>query len=458
MSRLVVVSNRVGSPRVRARAGGLEVALLDALRERGGLWFGWSGRTIEGGDAKVQIERFGRIQRVTLDLSEDDYEGYYNAFSNQALWPLFHYRLDLTNFDRRDYESYLRVNYGFAHNLAPLLEDDDMVWVHDFHFLAFGEELRRMGVDNRIGFFLHIPFPSPEVLVALPSHEALVRALFAYDVVGFQTAGDLNCFMRYAEEEAGGQREDGNRVTAFGRTISAGVFPIGIDGRAFADFTHSEEAKKNYDRNQLLIGGRTQIIGVERLDYTKGIPVRFHAFERLLIDYPDNAGRVSLMQIAPPSRSQVVEYQEIRRELEGIAGRINGRFADYDWTPIRYLNRAYGRKALAGLYRASRVGLVTPLRDGMNLVAKEYIAAQDELDPGVLVLSRFAGSARQLTEALIVNPYDIEDVANALQRAIHMPLEERRERWNAMRDNVFEEDVSWWASQFLDALESARAS
>jgi trehalose 6-phosphate synthase len=324
--------------------------------------------------------------------------------------------------------------------------------VHDYHFLAFGEEMRRMGVSNRMGFFLHIPFPAPEVLVALPSHAQMVRALFAYDLIGFQSEHDLGCFTNYVLQEAGGEQLADGRLSAFGTAVTAKVFPIGIDGRGFARFANSADAQRHNKRVRDLLAGRDQIIGVERLDYTKGIPERFTAFERLLEHYPENRGRVSLMQIAPPSRSEVRAYTEIRERLESMAGAINGRFADYDWTPIRYLNKGYNRRSLAGLYRASRVGLVTPLRDGMNLVAKEYVAAQDPDDPGVLVLSRFAGSAAHMSDALIVNPYDVQDVADAMQRGLNMNIGERRKRWQALWQDVRDNDVAKWTRDFLSEL------
>jgi trehalose 6-phosphate synthase len=457
LNRLVVVSNRVGPIRDTARAGGLAVALVDALRQHGGLWFGWSGTIAEEtGEPKIETE--GPLTLATCDLGQEDYDQYYLGFANRSLWPLFHYRIDLTAFSRPDFQGYLRVNRKFARELLPLLRPDDTIWVHDYHFLMFGEELRRLGCRQRIGFFLHTPFPAPEVLTTLPTNAQLVRALFAYDLIGFQTEGDRRCFIHYVEDELKGTVLDGDKVHAFGRTIQASVFSIGIDTENFVGFATGPDAQRIRERMKpILMNDRVQIIGVDRLDYTKGLPERFQAFQRLLELFPQNRGRVTFMQIAPPSRSDVEEYVQIRRELETSAGHINGNFSEYDWTPIRYLNKSFSRRMLAGLYRASKVGFVTPLRDGMNLVAKEYVAAQDPEDPGVLVLSRFAGAACQLTSALIVNPYDVEGMAEALQAALDMPLDERKGRWAEMMDRLYAEDIESWRTAFLSALQSAPA-
>ena len=452
--RLVVVSNRVGPIRNTRVAGGLAVALVEALKEHGGLWFGWSGEVAERVRTRPHIEHHGALATATLDLAPDDYDEYYNGFANTTLWPILHYRLDLAIYDREHYTGYLRVNQRFARALSRQLKRHDLVWVHDYHLIPFGEELRRMGHQHRIGFFLHIPFPPPEILTALPTHEQLVRALFAYDVIGFQTEGDRRCFLEYVIGEAKGVIHTGDRVTAFGRTIVAGVFPIGIDTDGFAGLTESKDAVTHFKRMQQSLAPkkRVQILGVDRLDYTKGLPERFAAYEELLRRYPENRGRVMFVQIAPLSRVEAHGYGEIRQRLEGMAGSINAEFSEFDWTPLRYINRTFGRRALAGIYRASRVGLVTPLRDGMNLVAKEYVAAQNPANPGVLVLSRFAGAARQLDGALVVNPYDRQSVADALQTALNMALAERRERWRSMMDNLSCHDVDAWRNKFIERL------
>jgi len=453
VTRLVVVSNRVAPIKAKATAGGLAIAVLSALREAGGVWFGWSGEvTRDASTTEVDVFDVGRVRYALVDLAIEDYDEYYNGFANRTLWPLFHYRLDLAAFDRRFFSGYQRVNRQLAERLMPMLEADDLVWVHDYHLIPFGEGLRRLGYRSRIGFFLHIPFPAREMLLALPTHGELVRALFAYDLIGFQTENDLRAFHDYVAEEAGGRVNGDGTVTAFGHTIRAEVFPIGIDTEDFAALARTPEAQRQMRRLANSLQGRQLVIGVDRLDYTKGLVDRVQAFERLLESYPEMRGRVSMMQIAPPSRSEVPEYADIRHSLEATAGHINGRFAEFDWVPIRYLNKAFSRRALSGLFRGSRIGMVTPLRDGMNLVAKEYVAAQDETDPGVLVLSRFAGAAHQMGAALIVNPYDLHDMAEALHRGLTMPLGERRERWETLMEGLRRDDVTAWRNRFLGTL------
>ena len=456
MSRLVVVSNRVAPVKGKATAGGLAVAVLAALRASGGLWFGWSGEVSQSPTTTPALFHVGRVTYALVDLSTEDYDEYYNGFANRCLWPLFHYRADLASFDRRFYAGHLRVNAMMARELAPLLEADDLVWVHDFHLISLGQELRRLGSRHRIGFFLHIPFPAAEVLTVLPSHREIVAALFAYDLVGFQTSDSLRAFHDYVVNEAGGTVGRDGFVRAFGRSVRAAAFPIGIDTRDFAAMATSPGAQRHQQRLAASLAGRDMIIGVDRLDYTKGLVERMLAFERLLERFPGVRGRVSMMQIAPPSRSEVPEYIDIRRQLETTAGHINGRFAEFDWVPLRYLNKAFSRRALSGLFRSSRIGLVTPFRDGMNLVAKEFVAAQNPEDPGVLVLSRFAGAAHELTEGLIVNPFDTDGVAEALARGLEMPRAERKARWRPMMKHLLANDVDAWRARFLEALEAAR--
>ncbi len=457
MSRLVVVSNRVApvkQPRPGSQ-GGLAVGVLAALRDRGGIWFGWNGKISQQSGQKPAIVSAGRLTYATIDLNQTDYDEYYFGFANRSLWPLFHYRLDLSEFNRRDYEGYRRTNRLFASRLRPLLEPDDLIWVHDYHLIPMAEELRSAGCDQRIGFFLHIPWPSVQVLLALPQHHNIVRALCTYDVVGFQTESDRRAFCSYIREEAKGLIGDDGLVNAFGRTVKTGVFPIGIDTETVTRFAAGAVDSRTTQRLKSSLGGRDLMIGVDRLDYSKGLTQRMEAFEHLLENYPEHRGHIVMLQIAPPSRSDVPEYQQIRRELEAMAGHVNGRYAEFDWVPTRYLNKGFNRRTLCGFFRSSKVGFVTPLRDGMNLVAKEYVAAQDPKDPGVLVLSRFAGAAEELTEALIVNPFDTEGVAEALQRALTMPLAERRDRWQAMYDHLCQHDVTAWRESFLDVLGAA---
>ncbi|RMD61029.1 MAG: alpha,alpha-trehalose-phosphate synthase (UDP-forming) [Alphaproteobacteria bacterium] len=457
MTRLVIVSNRV-APIKRSKAGnegGLAVAVAAAIQGRGGLWFGWSGKVYEHEPGPVDIFEIGNLTYATVDLSHRDYDEYYNGYANRTLWPLFHYRLDLSEFDRRYRTGYERVNAMLAGKLIPLLRPGDLIWVHDYHLIPMASHLRRMGCRQRIGFFLHIPWPNLEILLALPNHRDLVRALCEYDLVGFQTERDLRAFHEYIEFEAGGTIDDGGVVRAYGRHVRTDTFPIGIDAEAFAQYAQKAESSPQTQRLCDSVGGRRLLIGVDRLDYSKGLVARMEAIDHLLSTYPDLRGRIVMLQIAPPSRADVPEYMMLRHEVESVVGRVNGTYAEFDWAPIRYLNKGFRRQTLAGFYRSSRVGVVTPLRDGMNLVAKEYVAAQREADPGVLVLSRFAGAACELDGAVIVNPYDIEGVAEGLRKALTMSLEERRERWSSMVDRVRQYDVIAWQQSFLDRLSAA---
>ena len=459
MSRIVIVSNRV-APVKRARQGsegGLSVAVDAAMRGRGGVWFGWSGRVFESEGGVPDVFDVGKLTYVMVDLSHRDYEEYYSGYANRTLWPLFHYRLDLTEFNRRYLAGYQRVNGLFASKLQGILQPDDLIWVHDYHLIPMAEHLREAGVTNRIGFFLHIPWPSIEILLALPNHADLVRSMCAYDVVGFQSETDLRAFQEYIELEVGGTVRPGGTIEAFGQELRAAVFPIGIDTENVTRYARQAETSPQNKRLLESLQGRDLIIGVDRLDYSKGLVARMEAVDHLMQAYPANRGRVVMLQIAPPSRADVPEYMDLRRELEGVVGRVNGTYAEFDWMPIRYLNKGYRRQTLSGFYRASRVGLVTPLRDGMNLVAKEYVAAQNPKDPGVLVLSRFAGAAHELDGALIVNPYDVEGVAEALQKALTMPRTERKERWTSMFERIRDYDIVAWQQTFLDELSAAPA-
>jgi trehalose 6-phosphate synthase len=452
--RLVIVSNRVSLPRERiSRAGGLAVALRESLNQRGGLWFGWSGEVVDAPQPEPSIATAGRVSFATLDLSAAEHQAYYLGYANSTLWPLCHYRLGLIEFKRADYEGYGAVNARFAAALARLLRADDIIWVHDYHFFPFASALRKLGVRNKIGFFLHVPFPAPEVLGVLPSYRAILANLADYDLVGFQTKSDLRSFLSGIADEADGSIAEDASFAAFGRHSRAGAFPIGIDTDEFAALAAAVDETEQQRLRASLIG-RALVIGVDRLDYSKGLPARFDAFRLLLTRFPEHRAKVTYMQIAPLSRDDVAQYRMLRRELESAAGRINGQFAEFDWVPVRYLNKSFPRKMLAGFYRASRIGLVTPFRDGMNLVAKEYVASQDPADPGVLVLSRFAGAARELRGALIVNPFDVDQVAEALDSGLKMGLDERRSRWQGMMDALRANTITDWRESFLEALQS----
>ena len=395
MGQLVIVSNRVAIPEriAKARAGGLEVAVKAALKHKTGIWFGWSGKVATHTKIATRKVVHDKITYITLDLSKEDHHEYYNGFTNRVLWPILHYRIDLAEFSRRDLSGYLRVNDHFARELHEVLGPDDIIWVHDYHLMPLAKALRERGHKNRIGFFLHIPCPPPEILTALPHHERLIPSLCEYDLVGVQTGDDAFNFSRYLARECGLHSRDFNFVVA-DRIIRIDVFPVGIETAAFADLAQRSV-----------------------------------------------------------SRTEIPEYAEIEQEIGSAAGRINGAFGEADWTPIRYVNRPYSHSTLAGLYRAARVGLVTPLRDGMNLVAKEYVASQNPDDPGVLILSRFAGASHEFKAALLVNPYDPDSVAAAIGQALAMPLAERRERHDSLFRVLAHNDIQHWADRFLTALE-----
>ncbi|MEA3018460.1 MAG: trehalose 6-phosphate synthase [Sphingomonadales bacterium] len=455
MSRLIIVSNRVSAPRADSATGtqgGLAVALAAALRDNKGLWFGWSGEKTEVFTGHIDLQRHEGVKTATIDLEEQDVDEYYNGYANRTLWPLFHYRIDLAEYDRSFAGGYERVNERFAETVAPLIEPDDLVWVHDYHLIPLGQQLRERGLKNRIGFFLHIPWPPARLMVSLPFHEGLVLSMLAYDVIGFQTEEWLESFRHYVERELGGECSEDGTIRVGDRSVHAAAYPIGIDFGEFQAAAASPVAQAAYERMVASSAGRKVIIGVDRLDYSKGLEERFLGYRRFLEEHEENRGGVFLLQIAPPSRGEVHTYEIIRERLDELSGRINGEFAEVDWVPVRYVNQGYPREELAGFYRASPIALITPLRDGMNLVAKEYVAAQDPEDPGVLILSRFAGAALQLKDALLVNPYSKDEISDAIQRALDMPKEERIRRWRAMYECVRRDDVVAWRKAFVAAL------
>jgi len=458
--RLVVISNRVAVPKARGAAGaqgGLAGALLAALRDRNGLWFGWSGQESESGrTGHIDTQTNDGVTTATIDLSQRDIDEYYNGYANSTLWPLFHYRLDLAEYERETGKGYERVNERFAEMSAPLIEPDDLVWVHDYHLIPLGERLRSRGLKNRIGFFLHIPWPPTRLFVSLPYHERLVRTLLYYDVIGFQNDEWLQSFLHYCEKELGADIDiDKGTVSFEGRTTIARAYPIGIDWDHFSQLGSAGEARQAQQRLLSSSRRRTAMIGVDRLDYSKGIPERIDGIGRFFDKHPERVQDLVFIQIAPPSREDVDSYQAIRAELEQKCGRINGARSEVDMVPIRYVNRGYSHAELFGFFRAAKIGLVTPLRDGMNLVAKEYIAAQDPEDPGVLILSRFAGAAAQMPDAVLVNPHSPDDIAHAIQTALDMTLEERKARYQKLIATVRDDNVQDWTANFLRDLSEA---
>jgi trehalose 6-phosphate synthase len=459
MNRLVVVSNRVPAPNDGApSAGGLAIALNGLLGRCGGLWFGWSGKVDPGaGDQEARVVRRGEIDYATIDLTRAEHDRYYNNFSNGVLWPLLHTLPELMAYNRRDATTYMAVNQRFADALKPLLRPDDVLWVHDYHLMALPALLRAAGVRNPIGFFLHIPFCPPELIAQAPNGAELLGDLLAADLLGFQTQSDLEHFAAGARTMAGATPAGDDAVQRDGHITRLGVFPAEIEPREFAAAAVTAARTKDCRRLCLSLGKQSLILGVDRLDPTKGLLQRLAGFRRMLERHPEWHRRATLLQIAAVSRKEVTAYQELRLALDRDAGAINSDFGEPDWSPLRLVAKAGARNTIAGHMRYARVGLVTPLRDGMNLVAKEFVAAQDPADPGVLILSEFAGAAHQLGSALMVNPHDADQMSDMLAEALRMPLAERQERWGAMWQTLQQTSPVIWGRSFLGALAQATA-
>jgi len=447
-------------PKARGAAGaqgGLAGALNSALKDRGGVWFGWSGQESEDRTGNINMQRVDGVTTATIDLSARDIDEYYNGYANSTLWPLFHYRLDLTEYERETGKGYERVNERFAECVQPLIEEDDLVWVHDYHLLPLGDRLRKRGLKNRIGFFLHIPWPPTRLFVSLPFHERLVHTMLDYDLIGFQNNEWLESFLHYCGKELGAEVDEATGTIRYqGRSVRAKAYPIGIDWDHFQAQGKTPEAKKAAERLVGSIRERTAMIGVDRLDYSKGLPERIDGIGRFFDQHSERVRDLVYIQVAPPSREDVESYQQIRAVLEQKTGQINGARSEVDLVPIRYVNRGYSHAELYGFFHASKIGLVTPLRDGMNLVAKEYVAAQDPDDPGVLILSRFAGAAQQLEcdekGAVMVNPHSPDDLSHAILTALDMPLAERKSRYEAMIATIRDDNVQNWTSAFCADL------
>jgi trehalose 6-phosphate synthase len=437
--------------------GGLAAALLPIVEKSGAIWVGSSGRVRDGNlkEPFAEVEALGTGALAMLDLPAAHYGGYYEGFANSALWPALHSRADLIRATQQDYLSYREVNAFMARALLRFRKADSAFWVQDYHFLALGAELRDLGVSEPIGFFLHTPWPSRSILSGVPHHRELVEAMLAYDLVGFQTEEDCENFLSYAQADLGLRVHDGVVTSRHGRTRAA-VFPIGIDPAEFAKLAAKASTHPDVSRLRRSLNGEKLAIGVDRLDYSKGLINRIKAFDRMWALHPQLARSASLLQIATPSRGAIEAYGNLQSEVAKLVSDVNGQHGEVDWTPIRYLNKGFGQAVLAGLYRTAQVGVVTPLQDGMNLVAKEYVAAQNPVDPGVLVLSKFAGAANELDTALIVNPHDIDGMARTIAMALSMPLTERRMRWEAMMKKLRSQTIQQWFADFTDALNDCR--
>ena len=452
MPRLVVVSNRVPLPGDRnPAAGGLAVGLADAVIP-GSIWFGWSGRRGPTTSTRPSITEVRGITYATIDLAEADYRHFYVGFANGALYPLLLYRLGQVSFQQDHYAGYRAVNVAFATALVPLLRDDDLIWIHDYQLLTVGHALRALGVGQRIGFFLHTPFVPPAIFCALPRAAELLDAWCACDVIGFHTKDYREAFLQCVIALLDTQPDADGTFTHRGRRVRAIVDPIGIDAGGFAATAARSASNVATTRLARSLGERPLGISVDRLDYAKGLPNRVQALDHLFTHHPEHRKHLTFLQIAAPSREELPVYRTLHRELDRTVGDINGRYSEADWTPIRYITRAVGRATLAGYYRLARLGVVTPLRDGMNLVAKEFIAAQNAADPGVLILSRFAGAADELTDALIINPFDAEEIAEAMHQGLAMPLDERQERHKSLLSRIRVSSARQFSATFLAAL------
>jgi len=452
---LVVVSNRVARAKANEpMTGGLAAALLPVVEKSGAIWVGSSGRLSPRayGPVNMEIQSLGAGALALLDMPAADYTSFYEGFANSALWPALHSRSDLIRVSDDDYHAYRRINAFMAQALLRFRKSSTAFWIHDYHFLALAEELRRLGVIEPIGFFLHTPWPAASVAVSVPNHRELIEAMLAYDVIGFQTEDDCRNFAEYLRDELSLAVEDGVVHSRHGLSRLA-VFPIGIDVDGFAAQAAKATTHPEVSRLRLSLRGEKLAIGVDRVDYSKGLVNRINAFDRLLTSNPQFKRAVSLLQIATPSRDAIDAYSRLQGDLATLVTNVNGKHGEPDWTPIRYLNKGYGHQVLSGFYRSAHVGVVTPLHDGMNLVAKEYVAAQNPDDPGVLVLSKFAGAANELDAALLVNPNDTDAVARALATALSMSILERRERWASMMAKLRAHTIHQWFADFLASLD-----
>ncbi|MGY4431002.1 trehalose 6-phosphate synthase [Bradyrhizobium sp. F1.13.1] len=452
---LVVVSNRVasGDPN-EPKIGGLAAALLPVVHKSGAIWVGFSGQLDDGHEKEPPSETHGGGRLVRLDVPAEDYRRYYDGFANSALWPALHWRADLARAgaSEEDYDSYRKINTIMAQELDRIKEATAF-WVHDYHFLALGKELRKLDIKTPIGLFLHTPWPPSAIMESVRHHDELIGAMLDYDLIGFQTEDDRTNFLEYLGTDPMVNIKD-NVATCSHRQTRCQVFPIGIDVDTFTQWSAdaASEPLISYIRRDL--NSETIAIGVDRIDYSKGIEERLHALDRLWTQNPDLKRRISLLQIAIPSRIRIPIYKELQRDVSDLVCDINSRHRTDNWIPISYVKEGFSQAALASLYRAAEVALVTPLRDGMNLVAKEYVAAQDPTDPGVLILSKFAGAAKELEQALLVDPNNIDDIADKISTAISMSLGERISRWRDMMARLKAYPIARWSEDFVTELKN----
>jgi trehalose 6-phosphate synthase/phosphatase len=463
MSRLILVSNRLpvtvkadgGRVAVAPSAGGLATGLKGPHQRSGGLWLGWPGDVSRLSAAELaEVERrLAELRCVPVHLTASEVSRYYEGFSNRVLWPLFHYLLDQIPLHSRDFQTYRKVNEKFADLVAAHYQEGDLVWVHDYQLLLLPGMLRERLPHARIGFFLHIPFPTSEVFRTLPWRDELLAGMLGADLVGFHTLSYARAFISSLLRVRGVAAQV-DRVKVAGREVRVGAFPMGVDARAFEALARDPEVERQVQEIRAQAKGEKILLGVDRLDYTKGIPRRLLAVERLLEREPSLRGKLRLIQVAVPSRTKVDAYEAFRKRVDELVGRINGAYGTLHQVPIHYLYRSFNERQLTAMYRAADVMLITALRDGMNLVAKEFVASRVDED-GVLLLSEFAGAASELGEAVQINPYDVEQMAQAIRQALEMSEEERRLRMLALRRRVAAYDVHRWAESFIETLASA---
>ena len=464
--RVILVSNRLPVTiargahglEVQPSAGGLASALLSDHESSENLWVGWPGELPDGGSAtRKVVAELQRRRLAPVPLPAGVAEPFYHGFCNSTLWPLFHYFIQYAVLDREWWEAYRKANLAFAREVERNWRPGDAVWVHDYHLMLLPELLRARLPGAPIGFFLHTPFPSAELFRILPWRRQLLRGVLGADLVGFHTYDYLRHF-RITSFKVLGIEGDGDRLDVTGRQVSLGAFPVGADSASFVRaVTTDREVGVEVERLRGELAGRRLILGVDRMDYTKGIPERLLGYERFLERYPRFHGGVEFLQLGVPTRAGTPQYRTLRQRVEEIVGRVAGRFGTPEWTPVKYLYRPIPLPRLAALYRSADVALVTPLRDGMNLVAKEFVACKVKGGEGVLVLSEFAGAAAELSEALLVNPFDPDDVATALHQALTMPAEERRSRMAGLLERIRRAEARPWTSAFIAALERSAA-